>query len=565
LRLLSSLLLAVLVLSRPGPARAASAGEDAELNARSGEEMLNAGDPEQALIHFRLAYEAVPHPDYLFNMAQCEYQLGQLKEALAHYQQYVELKDPRRRNEATEMARMRVKAINLRQSVLSINSLPVGADVRIQGPKDTSGRAPSDFRVPRGKYLVTVSKPAYVSQTNEVEIGIAESKSLFFQLEPIPGRLQLRNLPASANLYVRGNRARNPYDQEVDPGSYEIYAEASEFRPRREVVQISAGQHLVLDFRLQYVQRSGRPELIGFWTVAGVVAGTAAVAARLDNPRTAASGTLVAAGGLVGGAVGVLLATAYVPDYIRDNVALFRIGAMSVGALEGATIGILAFPKKVGAGPKQTSAVSFTAAWTGGVVGLTAGAVAGVFLDQHAPNYGRVTVIESGAALGALAGALTATAVKPETTPSNYRTRHEPLWILGGLNVGLGAGLALAYLPDQRSRGPSWKRVTLVDLATAAGAFAGAVATTVNKCLAEGGTGDAGCTFASDQRTARFTLAGGALGLAAGWFLTRNLDREPALSADRQTLGFLPLPAALPVQGPAGAIVIPGLAAQGRF
>jgi hypothetical protein len=552
---LAGLLLLLLALAPARASLAASAADEAASNARSGEEMLIAGNPEQALIHFRLAYEAVKNPDYLFNMAQCEYQLGQLKEALAHYQQYLGASEARLRKEAVEMARLRIKAINLRQSVFSIYSVPVGADVQIDGPRQVTGRAPGDFRVPSGKYTVRVSKAAHVTQINEVEIGIAESKSLFFQLEPIPGRLQLRNLPSSATLYVRGNRARNPYDQEVEPGSYEIYAEANDHRSRREVVQIGAGQRLSLDFRLQYVQRSGRPELIAFWTAAGVLAGTTAVAARLDNPDTAASGSLVAAGGLVGGAVGVLLATAYVPDYIRDNVALFRIGAMSVGALEGAAIGVTAFRD-----------MRFTAGWTGGVLGLGAGALAGIWLDDRAPNYGRVTVIESGAGLGALTGALMATAVKPYNDPGDYRRKYESLWILGGLNVGLTAGLAMAYLPDQTKRGPTWKRVALIDLAAFAGAFAGAVATTVNTCLAQG-SGSGGCSFASDQRTARFTLAGGVVGLTAGWFLTRNFDPPDAPSSEPHELGFglLPVPSAIPVQGRAGVTVIPGLSAQGRF
>jgi tetratricopeptide (TPR) repeat protein len=286
------------------PARAASPSEEATLNAKSAQEQFAAGNWEQALIHYRLAYEAVANPDYLFNMAQCEYNLGQLKEALGHYQEYLGANDARRRSEAVDMARMRIKAINLRQSVFSIYTVPAGADVRIEGPKQATGRAPSDFRVPSGKYTITVSRPAYLSQVSEVDIGIAESKSLFFQLEPIPGRLEIHTRPAGATLYVRGNRARNPYIQEVLPGSYEIYAEASDYRSRRDVVSVKPGERLTLDFKLEYVQRSGRPELIGFWTAAGAVAGTTAVLARLDNPKNAASGTLIAAGGLVGGAAG---------------------------------------------------------------------------------------------------------------------------------------------------------------------------------------------------------------------------------------------------------------------
>jgi hypothetical protein len=549
-------LLCLLWLSLAAPALAASPPAEASANAKSAEEQFTLGNWEQALIHYRLAYEAVPNPDYLFNMAQCEYNLGQLKEALAHYQDFLGANDSRRRSDALEMARMRIKAINLRQSVFSIYSLPAGADVRIDGPKQVSGRAPSDFRVPSGKYTITISRPAYVSQTSEVDIGIAETKSLFFQLEPIPGRLEIRTRPAGATLYVRGNRARNPYLQEVLPGSYEIYAEASDYRPRRDVVSVRPGERLSLDFKLDYVQRSGRPELIGFWTAAGALAGTTLVLARLDThelgqPNSAASGTLAAAGGLVGGAAGLLFATAYVPDYIRDNVALFRIGAMSIGAVEGASIGVAGFHK-------------VTAGWAGGMLGLGVGAGAGIWLDHRAPNYGRVTVILSGAGMGALAGALMSNAVEPTNAPANYDANHQALWILGGLNAGLGMGLALAYLPDQRYYGPTWKHVALVDLAAAGGAFAGAVATTINKCLTHPNA-DQSCHFDSDRQTARFALAGGVLGLATGLFLTRNIDRESNAPSERRDLSLLPLPSALPVQGRAGVTVVPGLAAQGRF
>ncbi|HXU80269.1 MAG TPA: hypothetical protein VN914_02655, partial [Polyangia bacterium] len=126
--------------------------------------------------------------------------------------------------------------------------------------------------------------------------------------------------------------------------------------------------------------------------------------------------------------------------------------------------------------------------------------------------------------------------------------------------------LAMAYLPDQRVRGPSWKRVVLIDLAAAAGAFAGAVATTVNSCLATTPDPTKGCTFAPDQRTARFTLAGGVLGLTAGWFLTRNLDKgRDTAPSDHHELSLVPLPSAIPVQGRDGPTMIPGLTAQGRF
>ncbi len=59
-----------------------------------------------------------------------------------------------------------------------------------------------------------------------------------------------------------------------------------------------------------------------------------------------------------------------------------------------------------------------------------------------------------------------------------------PSWgVFGGLNLGLAAGLALAYLPDQSVYGPSWQHVMLVDLATAAGAIGGAIVDVLGRCI----------------------------------------------------------------------------------
>ncbi|HEY4575299.1 MAG TPA: hypothetical protein VIJ26_15080, partial [Thermoanaerobaculia bacterium] len=84
-----------------------------------------------------------------------------------------------------------------------------------------------------------------------------------------------------------------------------------------------------------------------------------------------------------------------VPSYIRDNVALFRIGNMWTGAVEGATLGIL-----INGEP------SLKAGWYGGALGLVGAAFAAVRLDDRAPNYGRVAMIQSSTALGLFAGAL---------------------------------------------------------------------------------------------------------------------------------------------------------------
>ena len=139
---------------------------------------------------------------------------------------------------------------------------------------------------------------------------------------------------------------------------------------------IRVGEWQPAEFGLQSVQRSGRPELIAFWTMAGAVAGGGAVLSLLQPDQVTkpnpASGSLIAAGAGAGALSGLLLANALTPEYIQDNLALHRIGHMWIGAAEGALVGLAIERKPV-------------AAWLGGTLGLGVGATAGI-LWEAAPG-----------------------------------------------------------------------------------------------------------------------------------------------------------------------------------
>jgi hypothetical protein len=167
-------------------------------------------------------------------------------------------------------------------------------------------------------------------------------------------------------------------------------------------------------------------------------------------------------------------------------------------------------------------------------------------------------MVQSAAVTGALAGALAVPALALDPT------KHAEISVLVGLNGGLLAGLAAAYLPDQRTYGPTWQRVMMVDLAGAAGLFAGALTVTVGHCINE----NIRCErFASDVPTGRGALVGAGLGLAAGWFLTRHYDKiDGPVSEARTARLLLPLPAPLATIGRNGQVtLLPGPTAQGRF
>ncbi|HJX65585.1 MAG TPA: PEGA domain-containing protein [Polyangia bacterium] len=554
---LAALLAAFLGTGSSAQAQKDDPAEQARQHYQAGVSLFEAGNKEQALVEFQLAHDLVPKKANLFMIAQCQYHLGLLKEARANYQEF--LAQPSS-GELADIARMRIEAINHRPGVMAINTAPDQVQVRIEGEGQVFlGEAPNEFRVPRGRYRVTVSKPNFVRQERDITIDVAETKPLFFKLDPIPARLEIHTSPSNATLYVRGNRTQNPFAQFVDPGDYEIYAEANYHIARHDVVSLAPGQQLKVDFPLSYLQRSGRPELIGFWIGIGAIGGGMAVTTRL-SPGQAGNLTLVGAGALAGGIGAGVISAALVPAYIRDNLALFRISGGWIGDVEGLSLGLA-----------LTQSVS--GAWLGGVVGLSAGSVLGWWLDDRAPNYGRVAVIQSGAFLGAVAGVLAIPTVGfalKSTDSSNtttIRTDRVGWGMLAGMNLGLATGLALAYLPDQRSYGPSWQRVMLIDLAAVAGGFTGAL---LQMCVSgQGNKGVCGDVEIGPQM-ARYALAGSAVGLATGLFLTWNYDKHDDKNGDKLAQTHpargMPLPGALPVQTTDGRwALVPGLVSQGQF
>jgi hypothetical protein len=610
----------VMLVAMAAPARALGA-DDATTQARSHYEMgiklFDAREHEQALIEFQAANELKPRPAALFMMAQCEYLLGRLKEARAHYQLYAN-ENPD--GEFVELAKDRIQSIDKRPSTFVINTVPDDVTVRIrsEGPSaastDLSGQAPNNFAVPRGRYRIDVTKENYLGQTRIVEVDIAETKPLFFKLDPIPARLDITTVPPFATLYVNGNRARNPYHQDVAPGHVEIFAEAPpQFEGRTVELTLSPGQQKKLlgreSIRLSYAPRSGRPELITASAVIGGFIGAGAVAAAigkdLEEPNVA-SVLLVSGGGLAGIVAGALVATPFVPRNIPDNRALFILGNMWIGGAEGAMAGITiqqaithsTTPVPPCRDPCRPSlGLELRAGFFGSLPGIAVGLTAGALTADRAPTYGRGGIIQSATLGGGLAGALAQMALEIGTSAqysvhgtlvphpgdatsvdggtncqqvigapmvnqqyvTNCAFKDTSFLDLApgaliGLNVGLAAGLLAAYLPDQTKFGPTWKRVLLVDLATGAGALAGGVAGCVanGNCLNKTPDEDARAIAAASA------LAGGLVGFVGGYLLTRHVDDEGGAIGIASSLTLTP------TLSPGGG-GLPGVMAMGAF
>ena len=620
------LVVAVLLAGAGRPARADDATVDARQHYETGIQLFDAREHEQALIEFSKANEIKPRPAAVFMMAQSEYLLGRLKDARAHYQAYVtEVPD----GEFAGLAHDRIESIDKRPSTFVINAVPDDVTVQIShvgmlGQSVGGGQAPNNFSVPRGRYRIDVTKPNYQGQTRIVEVDVAETKPLFFKLEPIPARLEIETVPLGATLYVNGNRARNPYRQDISPGSVEIFAEAPDYESRAIDLSLAPGEHKAFTgdsrFQLKYRQRSGRRELIAASGVLGAFIGAAAVAAAIGrdlNDQSVSSVLLATGGGISGAALGVLLATPLVPDYIPDNRALFVIGAMWIGAAEGFGTGVVGYQVAThfgGASPpcipepcRPDIGDQLRAGFVGGIAGLGLGLTAGALSSKHAPTYGRGWLIQSAAAGGAISGALLQVATKWKPYGSGWQNNVEQLdasqinklpcmdtntmtsppsgqapkelyncavpatsaldlapGTLIGLNVGLLAGLVGAYAPDQSHYGPTWQRVLFIDLAAAAGGIAGGVfgcVFNVDGCL----------KIPSPSPEARAieawaALGGAGVGAIAGVLGTRRFEDE---MPDGRTTGdsasaTMPVVTVAPMRDATGGVV-PSVAAMGSF
>ena len=615
------------IAARPARADDDSATAAARTHYEMGLKLFDARDHEQALIEFEKANELKSRPAALFMMAQCQYLLGRLKEARGNYQLYA---DQNPDGEFTTLARDRVEAIDKRPSTFVINAVPDDVTVQISrvgmlGQVVAGGQAPNNFSVPRGRYRIDVTKPNYQGQTRIVEVDVAETKPLFFKLEPIPARLEIETMPLGATLYVNGNRARNPYRQDIAPGPVEIFAEAPDYESRAVDLSLAPGEHQAFtgdaQFKLTYRQRSGRRELIAASGVLGAFIGAAAVAAAIGRDlsnQSVSSVLLATGGGISGAALGVLLATPLVPDYIPDNRALFIIGAMWIGATEGFGTGVVGYQVAThfgGASPpclpepcRADVGDQLRAGFVGSIAGLGLGLTAGALSSKHAPTYGRGWLIQSAAAGGAISGALlqVATQWKPYGTGWQHNVeqsagqtqghalrRHRRTTMLPttraptmedvyncavsatsaldlapgtliGLNVGLLAGLIGAYAPNQSHYGPTWQRVLFVDLAAAAGAVAGGVfgcVFNVNGCLRPT---DVSPEARAIQAWA--ALGGAGVGAIAGVFGTRHFEDE--MPDGRTTSPYASTPPPMVTVAPmrdANGGAVPSVAVMGSF
>ncbi|MBK6534632.1 MAG: PEGA domain-containing protein [Deltaproteobacteria bacterium] len=174
--------------SSPGAGDSGFESERAEARARlaTARDLFERGSYDGALAEFERLYELLrgspQQARVLFNIAQCQEQLGRYDEALANYRRYLQEMGDRATNRDEVQGMLR--ALENFLGVLRVGSNVRGAEVWVDNRR--VGTAPGDVRVPGGRHTVQLRASGYLPAQQEVQLTGRATRALTFALERIP-------------------------------------------------------------------------------------------------------------------------------------------------------------------------------------------------------------------------------------------------------------------------------------------------------------------------------------------------------------------------------------------
>jgi hypothetical protein len=486
-----------------------------------GEILYNQGSYEEAARELVASYCLASYPVLLKKLGQTYERLVRYEEAAAYYERYVVSNDETRLSPCDpdpaidrKVLSARVQVLRRLPSTVTVATEPPGSTIELASDagRQALGGDGEPLEVVAGTYELTVSRAGYEPKRMTIAVGIGRPYSFSFRLDPRKQRLRIQTVPGDARIFVDGRLAGlGSFEGDIALGTHDVMVEAPGRLTRQLTVDVVEGENKPVAIELPTVPGSGRRHLIGGSIALGglIGAGTGGI-----GGSEGASGAGLLLGALGGGAAGYLL----VPRDVRLGTGSFLVTTGLAGALNGLALGgVLNDDDRIFASDDDTRGAGYGMVG-GAILGLGAGLAIAPRLDISA---GDAALFNSGVGWGAISGALFI-----PVFDASSRIRYATLVI--GLDLGVVAGALLASRYDVSRR-----RVVFIDLAGLAGVVAGLA----TESAVSGATNDSG----SSEASANYALAGMAVGLGLGTFLTRNLDvpRLPRLtpSVSRQADG----------------------------
>jgi len=159
--------------------------------------LARAGKCEGALAEFEASYELVARASTLYNIGQCNEELGRYTRAIAAYREYLRIApadDPERR--AVE------RTIELLGSLLATVRIASNVEAEVWVGDERVGHAPGAILVPGGRHAIELRRDGYVPVRREIEV--AGKQSIELELEMSEARTEIKLTRVEHRIEERG-------------------------------------------------------------------------------------------------------------------------------------------------------------------------------------------------------------------------------------------------------------------------------------------------------------------------------------------------------------------------
>jgi hypothetical protein len=160
--------------------------DEAAQHFSAGQELYGQGRYVEAIKEFTTAQQLSPHAFSLFNIARCYENLGEVREALHHYEQALsETGDPAGQVDIKQ----RISRLRSLPVKIFITSQPSGATITVDGhPQPEATVTPLMITLIPGEHVLLARKEAYALIARPIVVEVGREQTVEIKLQPLSSR-----------------------------------------------------------------------------------------------------------------------------------------------------------------------------------------------------------------------------------------------------------------------------------------------------------------------------------------------------------------------------------------